>query len=76
MLKKEGGKIFDSGLRVMVVIIFFVKDKSIFDNMIFYYEVEDYLKREVKFNWFVNFENLDFVFFEKIILNDKGDWIN
>lgn len=61
---------------VGVVIIFFVKDSSVFDNMIFYYEVEDDLKREVKFNLFVNFENLDLVFFSEIIFNVKGDWIN
>jgi Predicted helicase len=74
--KKEGGKIFDSGSRATVAIIFFVKDKSTPDNTIFYYEVEDYLKREAKLNWLANFENLDFVPFEKITPNDKGDWIN
>ena len=53
-----------------------MKDKSTPDNTIFYYEVEDYLKREAKLNWLANFENLDFVPFEKITPNDKGDWIN
>ncbi len=74
--KKEGGKIFDSGSRATIAIIFFVKDKSVPNNTIFYYEVEDYLKREAKLNLLAGFENLDSVPFEKITPNDKGDWIN
>ncbi|RVZ65186.1 DEAD/DEAH box helicase [Helicobacter pylori] len=74
--RKEGGKIFDSGSRATIAVIFFVKDSSAPDNTIFYYEVEDYLKREAKLNLLAQFENLDFVPFEKITPNDKGDWIN
>ncbi len=74
--QKEGGKIFDSGSRATIAIVFFVKDKSVTNNTIFYYEVEDYLKREAKLNLLANFENLDLVPFEKITPNDKGDWIN
>ncbi len=74
--KKEGDGIFDSGSRATVAIIFFVKDKSVNNNTIHYYEVEDYLKREAKLNLLAGFENLDFVPFEKITPNNKGDWIN
>ncbi|GAA8344989.1 DEAD/DEAH box helicase family protein [Helicobacter pylori] len=74
--KKEGGNIFDSGSRVTIAIIFFVKDSSVTNNTIHYYEVEDYLKREAKLNLLANFENLDLVPFEKITPNNKGDWIN
>ncbi|WRG59096.1 DEAD/DEAH box helicase [Helicobacter pylori] len=74
--KKEGGKIFDSGSRATVAVIFFVKDSSAPDNTIFYYEVEDYLKREAKLNLLAGFENLDSVPFKEITPNDKGDWIN
>ncbi len=74
--KKEGGKIFDSGSRATIAIIFFVKDKSVPNNTIFYYEVEDYLKREAKLHLLANFENLESVPFEKITPNAKGDWIN
>lgn len=74
--QKEGGKIFDSGSRATVAIIFFVKDKDAPNHTIFYYEVEDYLKREAKLNLLANFENLDSVPFKEIIPNDKGDWIN
>lgn len=74
--RKEGGKIFDSGSRATVAIVFFVKDSSVPNNTIFYYEVEDYLKREAKLNLLAGFENLDFVPFKEITPNDKGDWIN
>ncbi|GAA8739306.1 DEAD/DEAH box helicase family protein [Helicobacter pylori] len=74
--KKEGGRIFDSGSRVTVAIIFFVKDKSVQNSTILYYEVGDYLKREAKLNLLAGFENLDLVPFKEITPNDKGDWIN
>ncbi|MFP5960978.1 type ISP restriction/modification enzyme [Helicobacter pylori] len=74
--KKEGGKIFDSGSRATIAIVFFVKDKSAPDNTIFYYEVEDYLKREAKLHLLSGFENLDLVPFKEITPNAKGDWIN
>ncbi len=74
--KKEGGKIFDSGSRATVAIVFFVKDTSVKNSTIHYYDIGDYLKREAKLNLLANFENLDFVPFEKITPNHKGDWIN
>ncbi len=74
--KKEGGKIFDSGSRATIAIVFFVKDKSAPNNTIFYYEVEDYLKREAKLHLLAGFENLDSVPFKEITPNNKGDWIN
>ncbi len=74
--KKQGDGIFDSGSRVTIAIIFFVKDKDAPNNTIFYYEVEDYLKREAKLNSLAGFENLESVPFKEITPNDKGDWIN
>ncbi len=74
--KKESDGIFDSGSRATVAVIFFVKDESTPDNMIFYYEVEDYLKREAKLNLLAGFENLESVPFKEITPNHKGDWIN
>ncbi|MFP6256107.1 type ISP restriction/modification enzyme [Helicobacter pylori] len=74
--KKQGDGIFDSGSRVTIAIVFFVKDSSVTNNTIYYYEVEDYLKRETKLNLLANFENLESVPFEKITPNNKGDWIN
>lgn len=76
VFKKEGGKIFDSGSRATVAIVFFVKDKSVNNNTIHYYEVEDYLKREAKLHLLAGFENLESVPFKEITPNDKGDWIN
>ncbi len=74
--KKEGDGIFDSGSRVTIAIIFFVKDKSVTNNTIHYYDIGDYLKREAKLNLLANFENLESVPFKKITPNNKGDWIN
>ncbi len=74
--KKEGGKIFDSGSRATIAIIFFVKDTSVKNSTIHYYDIGDHLKREDKLNRLVQFENLDLVPFETITPNDKGDWIN
>lgn len=74
--KKQGDGIFDSGSRVTVAIIFFVKDESVENSAIHYYEVDDYLTREAKLNLLANFENLESVPFKEITPNDKGDWIN
>ncbi len=74
--KKEGEKIFDSGSRATIAIIFFVKDKSVKNSVIHYYDIGDYLKREEKLNRLSNFADLDAINFETIIPNNKGDWIN
>ncbi len=74
--KKQGDGIFDSGSRATIAIVFFVKDKSVENSAIHYYEVGDYLKREAKLNLLAGFENLDFVPFKEITPNHKGDWIN
>ncbi len=74
--KKEGDGIFDSESRVTIAIIFFVKDTSVKDSMIHYYDIGDYLKREEKLNRLAHFLDLDAIPFEKITPNNKGDWIN
>ncbi|GAA9481342.1 hypothetical protein HpHA295_10510 [Helicobacter pylori] len=74
--RKEGGKIFDSGSRATIAVIFFVKDNSVKNSAIHYYDIGNYLKREAKLNLLAGFENLESVPFEKITPNDRGDWIN
>ncbi len=74
--KKEGDGIFDSGSRATIAIIFFVKDTSVKNSAIHYYDIGDYLKREAKLNLLAGFENLDLVPFKEITPNNKGDWIN
>ncbi|GHQ71968.1 hypothetical protein VN1233_11010 [Helicobacter pylori] len=74
--KKEGDGIFDSGSRATIAIIFFVKDASVKNGAISYYDIGDYLKREEKLNRLAHFSNLDAIPFETIIPNSKGDWIN
>ncbi len=74
--KKEGDGIFDSGSRATIAIIFFVKDASVKNSAIHYYDIGDYLKREEKLNRLANFTDLNAIKFETIIPNAKGDWIN
>ncbi|GAA8578063.1 hypothetical protein KYTH41_11050 [Helicobacter pylori] len=74
--RKEGGNIFDGGSRVTIAVIFFVKDASVKNGAIHYYDIGDYLKREEKLNRLSNFLNLDAIPFETITPNNKGDWIN
>ncbi len=74
--RKEGGKIFDSGSRATIAIVFFVKDTSVKNSAIHYYDIGDYLKREAKLHRLANFTDLDAIKFETIIPNAKGDWIN
>ncbi|GAA9137024.1 DEAD/DEAH box helicase family protein [Helicobacter pylori] len=74
--KKEGDGIFDSGSRATIAIIFFVKDASVKNSAIHYYDIGDCLKREEKLNRLANFLDLDAIPFETITPNDKGDWIN
>ncbi|GAA6960892.1 hypothetical protein AOH359_10490 [Helicobacter pylori] len=74
--KKQGDGIFDSGSRATIAIIFFVKDTSVKNSAIHYYDIGDYLKREEKLNRLSNFTNLDAIPFETITPNNKGDWIN
>ncbi len=74
--KKEGDGIFEAGSRVTIAVIFFVKDTSVKNSAIHYYDIGDYLKREEKLNRLSHFKNLDAIPFETIIPNDKGDWIN
>ncbi|GAA8886983.1 hypothetical protein HpSIM16_11520 [Helicobacter pylori] len=73
---KEGGQIFDSGSMATIAVIFFVKDASVKNSAIHYYDIGDYLKREEKLNRLAHFSNLDEIPFETIIPNNKGDWIN
>ncbi len=74
--KKECDGIFDSGSRATIAIVFFVKDSSVTNNTIHYYDIGDYLKREEKLHRLAGFLNLDAIPFEKITPNAKGDWIN
>ncbi|GAA9657627.1 hypothetical protein VN1230_12380 [Helicobacter pylori] len=74
--RKEGGKIFDSGSRATIAVIFFVKDASVKNSAIHYYDIGDYLKREDKLNRLAHFLDLDAIPFETITPNNKGDWIN
>ncbi len=74
--RKEGENIFGNSSMLRIAIIFFVKDASVKNSAIHYYDIGDYLKREDKLNRLANFTDLDAIKFETIIPNAKGDWIN
>ncbi len=74
--QKEGDGIFGNGSMATIAIIFFVKDTSVKNSAIHYYDIGDYLKREEKLNRLANFTDLDSIKFETITPNHKGDWIN
>ncbi|GAA9991539.1 DEAD/DEAH box helicase family protein [Helicobacter pylori] len=73
---KEGENIFGNSSMLRIAIIFFVKDTSVKNSAIHYYDIGDYLKREVKLHRLANFTDLDAIPFETITPNNKGDWIN
>lgn len=77
-VRKEGGKIFGSGSRATVAIIFLIKDGETKENRIHYYEVEDYLKREEKLALLREAQSLvsKTICFYPITPNKHGDWIN
>ncbi|GAA7460747.1 hypothetical protein MM0360_03300 [Helicobacter pylori] len=53
-----------------------MKDTSVKNSAIHYYDIGDYLTREAKLNKLAEFKDLDSVEFETITPNEKGDWIN
>ncbi|GAA7228657.1 hypothetical protein HpCK30_10210 [Helicobacter pylori] len=69
--KKEGDRIFDSESRVTIAVIFFVKDASVKNSAIHYYDIGDYLKREEKLNRLAHFSNLDEIPEEMILTNSS-----
>ena len=70
----EGGNIFDK--QIGVAVIFLVKDNSITQNKIHYYDIGDDLERQAKLDKLENFKSVLNVPFVNIIPNEKGDWIN
>ena len=76
MVKREGGKIFDSGSRATVAIVFFIKDSKAKESKIHYYDIGDYLSREQKLSKISELKSALNTPFINIIPNKKGDWIN
>lgn len=72
----RGGGVFGNGSQATIAIILLVKDSSIAQSTIHYYDIGDYLSREEKLTKLSNFSNLDSVPFYTITPNAKGDWIN
>ncbi len=76
--KKEGDKIFGQGSRAGVALLILVKDKKDRNEPaeIYYYQVEDYLKRQQKLEVLKNFGSVKNVPWKRIIPDGDGNWIN
>ena len=76
--KKEGDKIFGQGSRAGVALLILVKDKKDRNEPaeIYYYQVEDYLKRHRKLELLKEFGSVKNVPWQKIVPDEDGNWIN
>lgn len=74
--QKEGQNVFDIMIGVAVVIL--VKKIHSKESNIYYHNIGDYLKRKDKLRLLQNYKSITSqkISWEKIIPNDKKDWIN
>ncbi|MBD2268854.1 DEAD/DEAH box helicase [Anabaena sp. FACHB-1391] len=75
--RKEGGKIFGSGSRATIAIIFLIKNSSKkSENKVFYHDIGDYLSQKEKLDIIKNFGDISTIKWQEITLNENYDWIN
>jgi predicted helicase len=75
--RKEGGKVFGSGSRATIAIIFLIKNshkKS--ENKVFYHDIGDYLSQKEKLDIIKNFGDISTIKWQEINPNENHDWIN
>lgn len=78
MSKKEGGKIFGSGSRTPISITLLVKkpDQETVNATIHYYDIGDYLSREMKLEIIKEFSTVSNMNWTILSPNQHSDWIN
>lgn len=74
--RREGGKIFGSGSRAPVAIVFLIKQKNGKESSIKYFDIGDYKSREEKLETLEAAKRLEDVPWEQITPNAMNDWIN
>jgi len=75
--RKEGGKIFGSGSRATIAIIFLIKNSSKkSENKVFYHDIGDYLSQKEKLDIIKNFGDISTMKWQEITPNENYDWIN
>ncbi|MBD1213193.1 MAG: DEAD/DEAH box helicase [Dolichospermum circinale Clear-D4] len=75
--RKEGGKIFGSGSRATIAIIFLIKNSSKkSENKVFYHDIGDYLTQKEKLDIIKNFGDISTIKWQEITPNENYDWIN
>ena len=74
---KQGGKIFGSGSRAPICIVFLIKKKDFHEKAkIFYSEVKDYLSREAKLQLIKQQQTILNLELNEITPNENNDWLN
>jgi predicted helicase len=75
--RKEGGKIFGSGSRATIAIIFLIKNSSKkSENKVSYHDIGDYLTQKEKLDIIKNFGDISTIKWQEITPNENYDWIN
>ncbi|MDB9454939.1 DEAD/DEAH box helicase [Dolichospermum circinale] len=75
--RKEGGKIFGSGSRATIAIIFLIKNSSKkSENKVFYHDIGDYLSQKEKLDIIKDFGDISTMKWQEITPNENHDWIN
>jgi predicted helicase len=75
--RKEGGKIFGSGSRATIAIIFLIKNSHKKpENKVFYYDIGDYLSQKEKLDIIQNFGDISNIKWQEITPDENYDWIN
>jgi len=75
--RKEGGKIFGSGSRTPIAIMFLIKNIDYpKDGFIHYCDIGDYLSREDKLTILKDKKHIENIVWEKIVPDSNNDWIN
>ncbi|MBO1054384.1 MAG: DEAD/DEAH box helicase [Dolichospermum sp. DET73] len=75
--RKEGGKIFGSGSRATIAIIFLIKNPDKKQEFkLFYHDIGDYLSQKEKLDIIKDFGNISTIKWQEITPNENYDWIN
>ena len=75
--RREGGKIFGSGSRAAIAILFLVKNSTATDKCkIHYYDIGDYHDRKQKLKIIADFATVKNISWQTITPDKHNDWIN
>jgi len=76
MSRQEGGKVFGTGSRATIAMVFLIRDPQLTSHTIEYYRVADYTTREEKLSQLRTFQSLAHVPMTRRISDGTGDWLH